>query len=118
MRWSPPDGQHISENVGDQPFQVVEIELKNSPHPGVTMSAVVGVPHEEWGEIVHAEVILKSEAQTSAEELIAHVKGRIGSYKAPKSVVIVTELPMSVVGKVLRRKVREKYWKNRLRQVS
>lgn len=38
VRWSPPDGPHISENVGDQPFQVVEIELKNSPHPGVTMS--------------------------------------------------------------------------------
>ena len=96
----------------------IEVEAAINSHPSVTMSAVVGVPHEEWGEIVHAEVILKSEAQTSAEELIAHVKGRIGSYKAPKSVVIVTELPMSVVGKVLRRKVREKYWKNRLRQVS
>ena len=82
------------------------------------MSAVVGVPHEEWGEIVHAEVMLKNEAQVSTDELIAHVKSRIGSYKAPKSIVIVSELPLSVVGKVLRRVVREKYWKNRERQVS
>jgi acyl-CoA synthetase (AMP-forming)/AMP-acid ligase II len=96
----------------------IEVEAAINSHPGVTMSAVVGVPHEEWGEIVHAEVILKSEAQVTAEELIAHVKGRIGSYKAPKSIVIVSELPVSVVGKVLRRTVREKYWKDRERRVS
>jgi acyl-CoA synthetase (AMP-forming)/AMP-acid ligase II len=96
----------------------IEVEAAINSHPAVTMSAVVGVPHEEWGEIVHAEVILKGEAQASPEELIAHVKGRIGSYKAPKSIVIVTELPLSVVGKVLRRTVREKYWKDRERRVS
>ena len=38
VRWSPAEGPHSSENVGDQPFQIVEIELKNAPHPGVTMS--------------------------------------------------------------------------------
>jgi fatty-acyl-CoA synthase len=96
----------------------IEVEAAINSHPGVTMSAVVGIPHEEWGEIVHAEVVLKNGAQVSADELIAHVKSSIGSYKAPKSVVMVTELPLSVVGKVLRRTVREKYWKDRERRVS
>ncbi len=96
----------------------IEVEAAINSHPGVTMSAVVGIPHDEWGEVVHAEVILKKDVQASAEELIAHVKTRIGSYKAPKSIAMVANLPMSVVGKVLRRSVREKYWKDRERRVS
>lgn len=74
------------------------------------MSAVVGIPHEEWGEAVHAEVLLRDDSEASEQELINFVKNRIGNYKAPKSVKVVKELPMSVVGKILRRKVREHYW--------
>jgi fatty-acyl-CoA synthase len=96
----------------------IEVESAINSNPNVLMSAVVGIPHEEWGEAVHAEVVLKEGAQASPEELIAHVKGKIGSYKAPKSVAIVTELPMSVVGKVLRRVVRERYWQGHGRRVS
>ncbi len=96
----------------------IEVESAINSHPGVVMSAVVGVPHPEWGEVVHAEVMLKTGVNVGADELIAHVKSRIGSYKAPKSIVIVGELPISVVGKVLRRTVREKYWKDRGRRVS
>jgi len=96
----------------------VEVEGAINSHPEVTNSAVVGIPSDEWGESVHAEVVLKAGAVITPELLIAHVKGRIGSYKAPKSIVIVTELPLSVVGKVLRRSVREKYWKDRERRVS
>jgi acyl-CoA synthetase (AMP-forming)/AMP-acid ligase II len=82
------------------------------------MSAVVGVPHDEWGEAVHAEVVLKAGAQASAEVLIEHVKGVLGRYKAPKSVAFVQALPVSVVGKVLRRQVRDKYWTGHARRVS
>jgi acyl-CoA synthetase (AMP-forming)/AMP-acid ligase II len=96
----------------------VEVEAALSSHPAVAMSSVVGVPHEEWGEAVHAEVVLKQDAQVSTEELIDHVKGRIGRFKAPKSIRFVDELPLSPVGKVLRRKVREKYWKGQSRRVS
>jgi acyl-CoA synthetase (AMP-forming)/AMP-acid ligase II len=96
----------------------IEVEAAISSHPAVMMAAVVGIPHDEWGEVVHAEVVLKRDAHASPDELIAHVKARIGSYKAPKSILIVNELPLSVVGKVLRRAVREKYWKDRARQVS
>ena len=87
-------------------------------HPAVAISPVVGVPHSEGGEAVHAEVVLKEGALVAAEELIEHVKSKVGRFKAPKAVVFVEQLPVSVVGKVLRRHVRDKYWKDQTRRVS
>jgi acyl-CoA synthetase (AMP-forming)/AMP-acid ligase II len=95
----------------------VEVEAALSEHPEVLMSAVVGVPHPEWGEAVHAEVILRHEAAVSEDELIAHVKTRLGSYKAPKTIRLVSELPLSPVGKVLRRMVKQRYWVGQQRMV-
>ncbi len=96
----------------------IEVEAALSSHPAVAISAVVGVPDEQWGEIVHAEVVLKPGCEVSTEALIEHVKGRIGRFKAPKSIVFVEDIPVSVVGKVQRRQVREKYWKNHSRRVA
>ena len=96
----------------------VEVEAALSTHPAVLMSAVVGVPHVEWGEAVHGEVVLRQGANASAAELIAHVKAKLGSYKAPKSINFVDSLPLSVVGKVLRRHVRDKYWQGTERRVA
>jgi acyl-CoA synthetase (AMP-forming)/AMP-acid ligase II len=96
----------------------IEVEAALNSHPAVEMSVAVGVPHEEWGEAVHAEVVLRAGEQVSAEALIEHVKSGLGRYKAPKSVAFVDALPLSVVGKVLRRQVREKYWKGLARRVS
>jgi acyl-CoA synthetase (AMP-forming)/AMP-acid ligase II len=95
----------------------VEVEAALSEHQDVLMSAVVGVPHPEWGEAVHAEVILRQEAAVSEDELIAHVKTRLGSYKAPKAISFVGELPLSPVGKVLRRVVKQRYWAGQQRMV-
>ncbi len=96
----------------------VEVEAALAAHPAVLMAAVVGIPHAEWGEAVHAEVILRRGETVTAEHLIAQTKTRLGGYKAPKTLVFVDELPVSVVGKVLRRQVREKYWKGALRNIS
>ncbi|MBM7062993.1 AMP-binding protein [Pseudomonas sp. UL073] len=96
----------------------VEVEAALNSHPAVSNSAVVGIPHEEWGEALHAEVMVKAGEEVSAEALIEHVKGRLGRFKAPKSILFVDALPVSVVGKVLRRQVREKYWKDKARRVS
>lgn len=95
-----------------------EVEAALAAHPAVVMSAVVGIPHEEWGEAVHAEVVLRAGTTTSPEELMGHVKARLGGYKAPKSVTFVAGLPLSAVGKVLRREVRAKYWQDRQRSVN
>jgi fatty-acyl-CoA synthase len=83
-----------------------EVEAALATHPAVFMSAVVGLPHADWGEAVHAEVQLREAATVSEMELIEHVKAQIGSYKAPKSVGFSDQLPVSSVGKVLRREVR------------
>lgn len=96
----------------------VEVETALGSHPAVLNSAVVGIPHEEWGEAVHAEVVLRAGSEVTVDALLAHVKERIGSFKAPKSIVFVDQLPTSVVGKVLRREVREKYWTGRDRSIS
>jgi len=95
----------------------VEVEAALSEHPAVVMSAVIGVPHPDWGEAVHAEVILRQDVTIAAGELIDHVKTRLGTYKAPKTIKFVEELPLSPVGKVLRRKVKEPYWAGRDRRV-
>ncbi|KXU83530.1 long-chain fatty acid--CoA ligase [Paraburkholderia monticola] len=96
----------------------VEVEAALNSHPAVENAAVVGVPHEEWGEAVHAEVVLRAGAEVSDGMLIEHVKARLGRFKAPKTIVFVHSLPLSTVGKVLRRAVREKYWKGVSRRVS
>lgn len=95
-----------------------EVEAAINAHPHVTMSAVVGVPHEDWGEAILAEVILKTDARLESAELQQHVRSILGSYKTPKDVIFVNELPLSAVGKVLRRQVREKYFQNHFRKVS
>ena len=95
-----------------------EVESALNSHPAVLMSAVVGVPHEEWGESVHAEVMLKEGAEVEEAALIQHVRNELGGYKTPKSVEIVEEIPTSVVGKVLRRQVRQKYWEEAGRKVG
>jgi fatty-acyl-CoA synthase len=95
----------------------VEVEAALSEHPAVLMSAVVGVPHPDWGEAVHAEVILRQDVTLSVGALIDHVKARLGGYKAPNTIKFVDELPLSAVGKVLRRQVKEHYWGEQDRRV-
>ncbi len=96
----------------------IEVEGALSAHEDVVMAAVVGVPHEDWGEAVHAEVVLRDGASLDEATLIAFAKDRLGSYKAPKSIEFVDALPMTAVGKVLRKDVRAKYWAGSDRKVG
>ena len=84
----------------------IEVEAALSEHPAVLMSAVVGVPHPEWGEAVHAEVILERDKTASAEELIDHVK-RSRQLQGAKDDQVRQRTALSSVGKVLRRHVRQ-----------
>ena len=96
----------------------VEVESAVNAHEAVLMCAVIGLPDEEWGESVHAEVILRDGMSVTENELIIFVKGKLGGYRSPKSIKFVPTLPISSVGKVLRRKVRDQYWKNSERQLG
>ena len=103
---------------GGENISSVEVEGVLLRHPAVQEAAVVGMPHEEWGEAVHAEVILNDSVEVAESDLIAYVKEQIGSFKTPKSVLFVEELPLSVVGKVLRKDVRKKYWGGQVRSIG
>jgi acyl-CoA synthetase (AMP-forming)/AMP-acid ligase II len=94
-----------------------EVEQVIWSHPAVMDCAVIGVPHAEWGETVKAVVELKLGAQVTEEELIVLCKGKLGSVKSPKSVDFVATLPRSPVGKVLKKDIRDPYWKDAGRRI-
>ena len=79
---------------------------------------MIGVPDEKWGESVKGVVLLRPGAEATEEELIAAVKEKLGSVKAPKSIDFVTELPKSPVGKVLKTELRKPYWAGQGRAVN
>lgn len=95
-----------------------EVENCINTHPDVQQSIVVGLPDDHWGERVHAEVILKKGKVVSKEELKDYCRNNISHYKVPKSIEFVETLPLSSVGKLLRREVRKKYWKNEKRLIG
>lgn len=94
-----------------------EVEKAVLGHPAVQDCAVIGVPDEKWGEAVTAVVELKPGRRVGPEEIIALCKERIGSVKAPKSVEFWDELPRSNIGKVLKRKIRDRFWEGRARAI-
>jgi len=84
----------------------VEVEQALMQHADVQDCAVIGLPDPKWGEKVVAVVQLRTGRQVPPEDLIAFVKARIGSVKAPKLVAVWADLPRSKVGKVLKKDIR------------
>jgi len=86
-----------------------EIEIIIAEHPAVAEVAVIGVPHEKWGEAVKAVVVLKPGETVGADDLIAPVAVKKGSYQAPKSVDFVEAIPQTPVGKPDKKVLRAQY---------
>ncbi|MCW2765539.1 MAG: lcfB 3 [Nocardioides sp.] len=82
-----------------------EIEEVLLTHPGVSLAAVIGVPHESHGEEIKAVVILNDGATVTEEELVAWGKQQMASYKYPRIVELVDSLPMTATGKILKREL-------------
>lgn len=104
--------------TGGENVYSAEVENAITQLPQVSMCAVVGVPDEHWGERVHAVVVLRENEALDADALVAHCKRLIASYKCPRSVSFVTEIPLSPAGKILKYKLREPHWAGRERQVA
>ncbi|MBI4765904.1 MAG: long-chain fatty acid--CoA ligase [Deltaproteobacteria bacterium] len=94
-----------------------EVEDAIMTHPQVAEAAVIGVPDEVWGESVKAFVVTKPGARLAEEEIIQSCKKHLASYKKPKSVEFVPDLPKNAYGKVLRKVLKEPYWQGRQRRV-
>jgi acyl-CoA synthetase (AMP-forming)/AMP-acid ligase II len=80
-----------------------EVERALATHPSVAHAAVVGVPDDYWGESVMGYVVLRSGATVTEDQLIEHCRGEIASYKKPRSIRFVDDLPRGSTGKVLKR---------------
>jgi len=103
---------------GGENVYSVEVEQAVAKHPAVAACAVIGVPDADWGERVHAVVVLKAGAEATMDDIRDHCKTLIGGYKCPRSVDFVPALPMSGAGKVLKTKLREPFWASQERQVA
>ncbi len=104
---------------GGENVYTTEVENALAGHPDVLELAVFGIPHEQWGEAVHAEVVLKADAAATEQDLIAHCRASIGGFKVPRSIVIRSDaLPKSGAGKILKRDLRAPYWRDQDRSVT
>jgi long-chain acyl-CoA synthetase len=88
-----------------------EVEEVLYQHPAVLEAAVIGIPDPYWVEKVHAIVATRKGVSTTAEELTAFCKKHIAGYKVPKDIEFVDSLPKNPAGKILKKELREKYWK-------
>ncbi len=105
--------------TGGENVYSVEVENAIASHPAVEQVAVIGIPSEQWGEAVHAIVVVRADATVTGDEIIVHAREWIAGYKVPKSVEIRSEpLPLSGAMKVLKRELRAPYWAGRERAVN
>ncbi|OWP49756.1 long-chain-fatty-acid--CoA ligase [Pseudomonas nitroreducens] len=103
---------------GGENVYSAEVENIIARHPAVLMCAVIGIPHEQWGEAVHAIIVRKPGAEVGEDELRAHCRESIAGYKCPKSVEFREALPLTGAGKILKRDLREPFWAGKSKAVN
>ncbi len=94
-----------------------EIEAALEKHPDVLDVAVFGIPSEDWGESVHALVVARPGSPLGEADVVAFARGHLASYKIPRSVSFADEIPRTGSGKILKRLLREPFWKGHASKV-
>ncbi|NEX64823.1 long-chain-fatty-acid--CoA ligase [Noviherbaspirillum galbum] len=104
--------------TGGENVYSAEVENVLARHPAVAMCAVIGIPSAQWGESVHAVVVLRTGAQAREDDLRSHCKTALAGYKCPKSFDFPEAMPLSAAGKVVKTQLREPYWRGQSRKVN
>lgn len=105
--------------TGGENVYSTEVEAVLYSHPAVKEAAVIPIPDPDWGEAVHACVALRDGKRLTAEELIEFCRDQMANYKVPRSIEFIEgELPKGGTGKILKKQLRERYWKDRARRIS
>jgi acyl-CoA synthetase (AMP-forming)/AMP-acid ligase II len=102
---------------GGENIYPAEIERVLAEHPSLKDVAVIGVPDDRWGEVPKAVVVAAAGASVDTEQVLAWCRERLASFKCPKSVDVVAELPRNPTGKILKKDLRKPYWAGRDRQI-
>jgi len=95
-----------------------EVEDVIYTYPAVLEAAVFGIPDEKWGETVKAVVSLKHGMTATEKDIIQHCKKNLASYKKPTSVDFIEDIPKSPNGKILKKELKQPYWKDRERHIN
>lgn len=104
--------------TGGENVYSAEVESVLATHPGVASCAVIGVPNDQWGELVHAFVVRKPGIEVTQEQIVAHCKAQIAGYKCPREVSFIDTMPLSGAGKILKTQLRAPFWEGRERKVA
>jgi fatty-acyl-CoA synthase len=104
--------------TGGENVSSIEIEDCLYQHPEVAEAAVIGVPHEKWGETVLACVVLRPGGTATPRDLIDHCRARLAHFKCPTTVELRESLPRTATGKLQKFRLREPYWAGRDRGVN
>jgi len=103
--------------TGGENVASAEIERVLYQHPAILECAVIAVPDEQWGEVAHAVITLKTGCQASCAEVLDHCRKHLAGFKIPKSIEFVDALPKGGTGKILKKVLREKFWAGHERHV-
>jgi long-chain acyl-CoA synthetase len=105
--------------TGGENVYSTEVEAVLYAHPAVKEAAVIPIPDPDWGEAVHACVAVRDGKNVTSEELEEFCRERLANYKVPRSIEFIEgELPKGGTGKILKKQLRERYWKDRERRIS
>jgi acyl-CoA synthetase (AMP-forming)/AMP-acid ligase II len=104
--------------TGGENVSSIEVEDAIFSLEGVVEVAVIGVPHDKWGEMVLALVVVADDSGVTEEVVIAHCRGALAGYKCPKQVELREQLPRTATGKLQKFRLRAPYWEGLDRQVN